>query len=386
TESVPALLVVADGIGGAAAGEIASAEAVEEFTRVFQGDSGDLPLPDRLREATQRANRRVHDLGQSEGRYRGMGSTLVAAAIHGDHLWVANVGDSRCYRIREGTATQLTEDHSWAAEQVRAGLATEQEATIQVSRHVITRSLGAGPDVEVDVIDAGELLPGDAVLLCSDGLSGVVQDAEIAQAVASLPLKESVQHLVELANRRGGPDNISVVVARASMEAEAEPEAPVPAPPGMGRISLASAALAVSAVLGALAVGLLVGLVCAPSGGGSPAATDVPAAESPAAPAGADSEDETPEDGAGAAGSETPPEGEDVSGAGLITCEDGVTEAEVHVVQSGDTLSSISDEANVSVDAIVACDPVIVDQEDTLTVDQEVAVPVAPAEGEQPAE
>jgi protein phosphatase len=142
-----------------------------------------------------------------------MGTTLTAALLHGTMLMLANVGDSRIYRIREGDTRQLTRDHSLIAEQVRRGLLTEEQARFSQSRNVITRSIGHRPRVEIDINEM-PVQPGDAILLCSDGLHGLVDPHDLASIIEQRSVAEAVTALVDLANARGGIDNISCVLIR----------------------------------------------------------------------------------------------------------------------------------------------------------------------------
>jgi hypothetical protein len=144
-----------------------------------------------------------------------MGTTLVAAVIKDDHLWVLNVGDSRAYLVRAGEITQITQDHSWVGEQVDAGILTEDQARQHIYRNVITRSMGNTLKVEADLFER-DLEDGDILVLCSDGLTNKVKNVEIEAAVSEGPLTDAVQHLVDLANTRGGPDNVTVIAVRVS--------------------------------------------------------------------------------------------------------------------------------------------------------------------------
>lgn len=202
-----ALFVVCDGIGGFASGEIASELAVQTIIDRFYAD----PRPDRgaaLEAAFHAANEAVFRQGGGK-----MGTTGVAAVFHDDALIVANVGDCRAYLIRNQHAQQITRDHSFVAEQVAAGVMTEEQAQASSYRHVITRGIGHRPEVEVDIFRQ-PLLKGDIVVLCSDGLHGQVQPHEIALAVTKAPLDQACRGLIRLANERGGPDNITVVAIK----------------------------------------------------------------------------------------------------------------------------------------------------------------------------
>ncbi len=217
------LAVLADGMGGHQAGEVASAMAVDVITRHYEellasGENGD----DRVREAKsidaaiRAANSAIFEVAQSRPDYSGMGSTIVVAIFYGDHMFVGHVGDSRLYRLRDGQLEQLTEDHSVIQELLNRGLMSEEEARITIGKNLVTRALGVDGDVTPDVAQE-DLQDGDLFLLCSDGLNDVISDDEIAGFLSesSNDLQETAQKLIDLANSRGGPDNISVILARA---------------------------------------------------------------------------------------------------------------------------------------------------------------------------
>jgi len=211
-----ALLIVADGVGGAAAGEIASHEAVAECRSALVGRMSARGLSEKLRSAVERANARIYALAKKEPSYHGMATTLVVCAIKHPQLYVAHVGDSRCYLVREGRSSQVTTDHTWVAQEVEAGRLDEEEAANHPQRNVISRGLGVYPSVEVDISGPLDLRPGDTILACTDGLTDIVNDGEIAEVASSQAPEDASRELVELANSRGGPDNVSVVVARVS--------------------------------------------------------------------------------------------------------------------------------------------------------------------------
>ncbi len=207
------LLVVADGVGGAKAGSEASQWAIRRAVERYY----DLPGPDLgadLRAAVEHANNSLYQYLQSTGT-REAGSTMTAVVIHGDTLYVANVGDSRTYLIRNGQIAQLTRDHTLTQRKIDQGLIRPEQAELDPDRSVLTRSLGAGPTVQVDIFPPLQLASGDVVLLCSDGLTDMVEDAEIARLVGGSSPKRAAQRLIAAANKRGGFDNISVVIARA---------------------------------------------------------------------------------------------------------------------------------------------------------------------------
>jgi serine/threonine protein phosphatase PrpC len=203
---------VADGMGGHAAGEEASQLAVQVAHRIYYETNGMDPL-EALRLAVVQANTQVYEAGAGTTGRDHMGSTLTAAVLFNDRVVIGHVGDSRAYIVRGETIQPLTLDHSWVAEEVRAGRMTPEQARVSPRRNIITRALGLRPDVEVDAYQA-KLQPGDLVVICSDGLHGLVSDEEIQAYVQRLRPADSVTSLVQLANERGGPDNISIVVAR----------------------------------------------------------------------------------------------------------------------------------------------------------------------------
>jgi serine/threonine protein phosphatase PrpC len=214
------LFAVADGMGGAHAGEVASALAVRTLERFV-----DERLPERAQElgshddvaallvsAVSAANHAVRRRSLDDPQCRGMGTTATTLWFVGDEAFVAHVGDSRCYRVRRGQIVQVSCDHSLVEEQVRAGLITKEQARSSPWKNIITRAVGVADNVEVDLV-AVDVEDGDVFVVCSDGLSGVVNDDEIAQVVNEGFLHRIPDTLIDLANARGGPDNITVVVA-----------------------------------------------------------------------------------------------------------------------------------------------------------------------------
>src|SRR2546425_12774471 len=205
-----ALFIVADGMGGHAAGEVASEIAVDTVSNVYyQDDSDDVAIS--LLHAIKRANGLIHQRAAENMLRSGMGTTCVAAVLRGNTAYIANVGDSRAYIVRGGQVKQVSQDHSWVAEQVRAGLLTEDQARTHAQRNVITRCLGTQADVEIDVFTE-RLKEADTLVLCSDGLSGLISDEDMRRIVSQFVPQESVYHLVERANDNGGPDNITAIV------------------------------------------------------------------------------------------------------------------------------------------------------------------------------
>ena len=217
------LVVVADGMGGSQAGEVASRIAVQTVMRVYQESAGD-PLED-LAHALEAANAAVHGESTSRPDLAGMGTTCTAVVVQGHDLLYAHVGDSRAYVSRNGRIRQVTHDHSLVAQMVREGQLTPEQAKTDPRRNVVTRSVGVGPDVEIDAdrMDAA-LEPGDTLLVCTDGLHGLVNDQELADIASGDDLEQACHEAIERANERGGPDNITVVLAR--LEAGEEPGEP----------------------------------------------------------------------------------------------------------------------------------------------------------------
>jgi protein phosphatase len=207
----PPLFVVADGMGGAQAGEVASGIAVDTLADVpAEPDNAE----DALVAAITDANQRIHAKAQDDRDLAGMGTTLTATLVHDGKVTIGHVGDSRAYRYREGEFAQLTDDHSLVAELERHGKLTAAEARVHPQRSMILRALGIGDEVEVDTY-CFEGSEDDVFLLCSDGLAGVVHDevlAEVLRAAESLEI--AAQELIDLANLSGGPDNITTVLFR----------------------------------------------------------------------------------------------------------------------------------------------------------------------------
>ena len=205
------LFAVADGMGGHAAGQIASELALKQILRTYY-EAGDLDPVDALRTAISEANSLVYDAARTVAERSGMGATVSAAVIWGDRLIVGQVGDSRAYLI-SGEARQITEDHSWIAEQVKLGTLTEADAHNSPFRNVITRAIGTSPAVSVDIYEE-ELRQGNTVVLSTDGLHGNITIEEIAASASSNGTSEAALELVDLANERGGNDNITILIAR----------------------------------------------------------------------------------------------------------------------------------------------------------------------------
>lgn len=222
------LYVVADGMGGHMAGEVASQLAVDTILGGYS-NSDDWENPaDALRLAVEQANEKIHLRGQEDPACAGMGTTVVVAIMQEDQITLANVGDSRAYLLRDGQLEQLTRDHSWVAKAVEDGVLTPAQAFHHPDRNVIYRSLGAEPAVEVDTF-AYELYSGDRILLCSDGLTDVVTDEAIEAMAVNPDLATAVEDLIDAANEGGGPDNITVtLIALESSHVRDERERPTP--------------------------------------------------------------------------------------------------------------------------------------------------------------
>ena len=229
------VFILCDGMGGQAAGEVASKlgvdtilehcrEAVQgQELEVFGGAKSEFSeMTNRLASGIRLSNKAIHEAAGQSPTTSGMGSTVVAARLTGNVLSIAHVGDSRIYLFREGELRQLTQDHSLVMEQVRRGLISAEEAEQSELANVIMRALGAEPTVEVD-LDEHWLNEGDQVLLCSDGLTRMVPDAEIAPVLteSSYTAQQACERLVELANEHGGEDNVTIILVR--LEADPPP-------------------------------------------------------------------------------------------------------------------------------------------------------------------
>lgn len=225
------LFMVADGMGGAAAGELASSMATESIWRhlrstwAFDEEVTPLRFASRIRDAVDVANEELYRHAQENEQLRGMGTTVTLAGLVGDALYLAQIGDSRAYLIRGGATTQLTRDQSLTQRLVDAGELTEEEAEKSERRNIILQALGPDPEVRVD-LSRQQLRHGDVLVMCSDGLSGLVKKDEIGELAARTPgLADLCGALIDLANSRGGPDNITVVAARFDGDGLAPPDA-----------------------------------------------------------------------------------------------------------------------------------------------------------------
>ena len=216
------LFVVADGMGGHAVGELASKMAVDTIPLTFyKSKTG--TVPEALVESIEHANRAIFERGSQNLDFRRMGTTAVVLVLGPDGATIAHVGDSRCYRIRGARIQQLTFDHSLDWEMQRRGQLKPDEIFLTDAKHVITRSLGPESSVDVDINGPYAVKPGDRFLLCSDGLTGHVRDSEIGMIVRELPPDEASRLLINLANLRGGSDNITVVIADAGQPPNDQP-------------------------------------------------------------------------------------------------------------------------------------------------------------------
>ncbi len=234
------LFVVADGMGGHAAGEVAAkiaVDTIEEFisdtsqkfesTWPFQYNHQWRFNSNRLAVAVEKANERVISAVAKQPALKGMGTTLVGAILNGSGMSLAHVGDSRAYRLRRGELRRLTDDHSWVHEQIVTGILTEEEAKSHPLKNVVTRALGGGPTVMPELQEL-DLQPGDHYLFCSDGLTTMLSDEEVEEVLEGGDEPEAVCHeLVDRANERGGLDNITVIVVEVHENSQ-----PGSAPPG----------------------------------------------------------------------------------------------------------------------------------------------------------
>ncbi|MGI9457574.1 MAG: PP2C family protein-serine/threonine phosphatase, partial [Aeoliella sp.] len=204
--------MVADGMGAHAAGELASKLAVDNVPHTYL-KLPSVAAPAALRQAVHKANALIHEKGQSAGEFNGMGTTCSCLVLLPGAALIAHVGDSRVYRLRQQRFEQLTFDHSLVWEMAAASQTSADEVPACIPKNVITRSLGPNPTVNVDLEGPYDVRLGDKFLVCSDGLTGVVNDELIGSLVDSLPPQDAANTLVDVANLRGGPDNISIVIA-----------------------------------------------------------------------------------------------------------------------------------------------------------------------------
>jgi protein phosphatase len=208
-----ALFVVADGMGGHEAGDLASRYVTETVTsELTAGDAGEIEPAVWIERVLRHADRGLRELARAQKLSRSAGSTATVAALASETLHIVHVGDSRCYRHRDGVLEQITRDHSWVAEQVRAGLLSPEEAAVHPNRNMLTQSLGVGQQPEVFRTET-VVREGDRFLLCTDGLHGVIPDTVLLRVLAEeRDAQEAASRLVRVANEAGGPDNITAVV------------------------------------------------------------------------------------------------------------------------------------------------------------------------------
>ena len=218
------LVVVADGMGGHSAGEVASQMAADVVSRVYY-ETKSAPK-EALRRAVEEANRRIHAAAAEDESKQGMGTTCTALALCGGRAYAAHVGDSRLYMLRAGQLYQLSEDHSAVNEMVKLGIITKEQARTHEDKNVILRALGTTPEVEVSVLDPFAVREGDRYLLCSDGLHDLVLEDEIASVLSEADdIHAAGERLIALAKERGGHDNITVGIIAIMPEGTAAAEA-----------------------------------------------------------------------------------------------------------------------------------------------------------------
>ena len=209
-----ALLVVCDGMGGLAAGHLASSIAVETFVSTIEKDGEKGAEAGRLKEGSARSNSAVHEASQQNAAWAGMGSTLVAVAIEGDDLALVNVGDSPAYLFREGDYTLISQDHSWPAEQVRLGLIRPEEARDHPMKHRLTRAIGVWDHIPA-YTKSVKLKPGDSIVLCSDGVETAgVSVEEMWDLIQGKELDAGLKRVIDRCRELGAPDNVTIAVAR----------------------------------------------------------------------------------------------------------------------------------------------------------------------------
>ena len=207
------VFVVADGMGGHAVGEKASAKAVREIPLTYQKHVGPEGPEDAIRRAFREANAGIYQIGAANPEFKGLGTTGIALFLRPEGVWIGHVGDSRVYRIREAAVEQLTFDHSWVWEMARRqGIDPDELGDFK--RNVIIRSLGPEAEVEIDIEGPYPIEPGDSFLMCSDGLTNHVKPDELGAVVSTFPAAEACGFLVELANLRGGSDNITCLIVQ----------------------------------------------------------------------------------------------------------------------------------------------------------------------------
>ncbi|MFY9588503.1 MAG: Stp1/IreP family PP2C-type Ser/Thr phosphatase [Actinomycetota bacterium] len=222
------VFAVADGLGGHNAGDVASKLAIGPIASLDRriNDLPDDRVADALADAVLEANRAVYKRAQDDAKVRGMGTTLTAIAVSDGSAHLAHVGDSRCYLVREGAFSQLSSDHTLVARMVQEGKLTPEQAEVHPQRSILTRALGAEPEVDVDSLEI-TLVPGDRLLLCSDGLSSVIGEERIRELLADAPdLDQGCRRLIDEANAHGGPDNVTVILVEMTGTPTRTPSAP----------------------------------------------------------------------------------------------------------------------------------------------------------------
>ncbi len=223
TDESMALAVLADGMGGYNAGEVASNMATSfirtelgRWLREASGQASDAEVRRAMDICVDNANRAIFNSANANPQYAGMGTTLVVAVFREDRVLLGHVGDSRCYRLRAGRLQQITRDHSLLQEQIDAGLITQEQAAFSANKNLVTRAVGVEDSVQLET-HQHDVLPGDLYLMCSDGLSDMLDDPAIAQLlIANESLESGIHALIDAANDAGGKDNISVILMRAS--------------------------------------------------------------------------------------------------------------------------------------------------------------------------
>ncbi len=382
-----AILIVADGVGGAAAGEVARQLAVREFRQSLSSEINGGSARDELVAAVHRANAAVFTAAHESPELEGMGTTLTAAAIVGSRLYVVHVGDSRCYLIRGGAPRQLTVDHTWVAEEVESGRLGVKQAATHPARKAISRSVGIESRVEPDLYGPVDLQDEDTIILCSDGLTDVMSDLQIASIASSPTIETVASSLVAAANRAGGPDNISAITARVLGSSGAPLSPEWAKAPYAGRRKTTSPAVpseqkkrppipaAVALIFPAALMFVFGGLgffALQLSGGNNDQAVGVSlTASAPVSLITSPSDMATPVPvtRAPSAGPTAIP----TVGPAPTVCDDGKP-AFAHTVEGGQTLSSIATDFNVGVDDIISCDPSIEDP-DSLSIGQQIEIP-----------
>ncbi len=216
----PGFCILSDGMGGHNAGEVASQKTVQFVAESMMDalSSDTTTIPKEMKKAVQVANDGVFRMAEENQSQQGMGATLVLAVVLEDEVYVANVGDSRAYAYRNGELVQITKDHSVVEEMMANGSITPEEARVHPQRNMITRAIGTDPSVEPDLFEY-DYLPGDVLLLCSDGLSGMVEAEEISKILdENASAKETVSTLIDVAKEKGGSDNITAICIRFMQE------------------------------------------------------------------------------------------------------------------------------------------------------------------------